>query len=361
MAARPRIRKRANWPAHLREPRPGYYTWVHPITGKSFVLGRIPLVQAIFEAHEANASIESQTVAKKLAERVTLGAETVADLIPKLSTEGIAHSTILTRRSLEKRITAAFGTVKCAEVTTRHVADLIEAIEKEGKNRTAQAMRSHLTKLFTKGMALGWMDKNPAAVTEAVKVKTARQRLTLDQFQAIRAKAKDVADWLENAMLLALITGQDRSTIVAWERATIGKDVVIASRSKTGVKIAIPLDIRLGAIDLSLRDVLARCRGTGVVSRYLVHHIKQWRGVKRGDPVHYDTLSNKFAEARTLAGIKGKNPPTFHEIRSLTKRLYEAEGRVDTKALLGHKTQKMADLYADARGVEPVKVRFSAK
>jgi len=361
MSPRPRIKKRADWPAHLREPRPGYYTWVHPVTGKSFTLGRIPLAQAIFEAHEANASIASQAAPKKLAERIQEGGETVADLIAKMPTEGIAHSTVLTRRSLDKRILAAFGSLKCTEVETRHVAKLIEDIEKEGKARTAQAMRSHMTRIFTKGMALGWMSQNPALVTEAVKVKVARERLTLEQFQVIRAKAGEVADWLENAMLLALVSGQDRSTIVAWERSTIGKDVIVASRSKTGVKIAIPLDIRLDAIGLSLRDVLARCKGTGVVSRFLVHHVKQWRGTKRGDPVHYDTLSNKFAEARALAKIPGENPPTFHEIRSLAKRLYEAQGNVDTKALLGHKTQKMADLYADARGIEPIKVRIAAR
>jgi len=361
MAARPRIKKRADWPAHLREPRPGYYTWVHPVTGKSFTLGRIPLAQAIFEAHEANASIASQTVAKKLAERITVGAETVADLIAEMTTDDIAHSTMLTRRSLEKRIIAAFGAVKCAEVETRHVADLLNDIKAEGKSRTAQSMRSHLMKLFTKGMALGWMKQNPALVTEAVKVKVARGRLTLEQFQAIRAKAGEVADWLENAMLLALVSGQDRSTIVAWERNAISGDVIVAARGKTGVKIAIPMDIRLDAIGLSMREVVARCKGTGVVSRYLVHHVKQWRGTKRGDPVHYDTLSNKFAEARKLAKIKGENPPTFHEIRSLAKRLYEAQGGVDTKALLGHKTQKMADLYADARGIEPVKVRITAR
>lgn len=361
MAARPRIRKRANWPAHLREPRPGYYTWVHPVTGKSFTLGRIPLAQAIFEAHEANASLASQTAPKKLAERIAAGGETVAELIAEMPTDDIAHSTVLTRRSLEKRIIAAFGSVKCTEVTTRHVADLIRDIEKEGKSRTAQSMRSHLMKIFTKGLALGWMKEHPALVTEAVKVKVARERLTLEQFQAIRAKAGEVADWLENAMLLALVSGQDRSTIVAWPRSSIRGDVAVVHRSKTEVDIAIPLDIRLDAIGLSLRDVVARCKATGVVSKYLIHHPKQWRGVKRGDPVHYDTVSNKFAEARELAGIKGENPPTFHEIRSLAKRLYEAEGRVDTKALLGHKTQKMADLYADARGVEPINVRIAAQ
>lgn len=53
----------------------------------------------------------------------------------------------------------------------------------------------------------------------------------------------------------------------------------------------------------------------------------------------------------------GKGAPTFHEIRSLSKRLYDEQGNVDTKALLGHRTEKMGALYADPRGVAPIRVR----
>jgi integrase len=49
------------------------------------------------------------------------------------------------------------------------------------------------------------------------------------------------------------------------------------------------------------------------------------------------------------------DPPSFHEIRSLAKRLYDAEG-VNTKDLLGHKTERMAATYADGRGYDWVTV-----
>lgn len=39
----------------------------------------------------------------------------------------------------------------------------------------------------------------------------------------------------------------------------------------------------------------------------------------------------------------------------------DAQGNVDTKTLLGHTTQKMADLYGHPRGVEPVRVQVNAK
>ncbi|EPE5478197.1 integrase, partial [Escherichia coli] len=44
-------------------------------------------------------------------------------------------------------------------------------------------------------------------------------------------------------------------------------------------------------------------------------------------------------------------PPSFHEQRSLSERLFREQG-VDTKILLGHSNQKMTDIYNDARGKE---------
>ena len=85
-----------------------------------------------------------------------------------------------------------------------------------------------------------------------------------------------------------------------------------------------------------------------------------------GSKVHPDRVSHAFTEARVLAGIPdvgpdGKLAPTFHELRSLSKRLYDEQGNVDTRALLGHATARMGALYANPRGVEPIKVRVGRK
>jgi hypothetical protein len=69
-------------------------------------------------------------------------------------------------------------------------------------------------------------------------------------------------------------------------------------------------------------------------------------------------LGQAFTDARVLAGIPDAKAPTFHELRSLCKREYEKQGGVPTKALLGHAGERVADLYADARGVEPVLVKL---
>lgn len=358
MAARPRIRKRANWPANLHEPRPGYYVWRDPRTKKSVTLGYMPIEQAIFEVVEANAKLKELTPGKRLVERMNETGETISDLLLKMSNAGVKQATIDQRKYLDRAIKARLGDVKCSELTTKHIAQVLEGYEKEGKMQWAANIRSRLRAICRRGMALGWMEKNPAEATERAHIKVQRQRLTLDAFNAIRAKAGEVAPWLENAMLLALVSAQDRSTIARWEHGFVKGGVAILERSKTGVRIAIPTEIRLDAIGMSLADVIARCRSTGIVSKYLIHHVRRQGLTNVGDPVQLGTISTRFAVARTLAGIKGKGAPSFHEIRSLSKRLYIEQGNVDTKALLGHKSDTMADLYADVRGIEPVKVRI---
>lgn len=360
MAARPRIRVRANWPEGLHEPREGYFVWRDPRNKKTYVLGRMPLAQAIHEVHEANAKVASGKATTKLADRISVSDKTIADLLARMPTDDVKQSTADSRKYRDKAIREALGQIECAKLTTENVSDFLEAIKARGANRWAQMIRSRLLVVCRKGMALGWMEKNPVEVTEKPKAKVKRRRMTLDEFNLILGKAPKVAPWLQNAMLLALVSGQDRSTIARWPRNSVKDGYAVVQRSKTEVRIAIPVSLHMNAIGLSLDDVIARCKETRIVSKYLIHHIRQQASTRRGDPVSIAGLSNYFAEARELAGVTGDDAPTFHEIRSLSKRLYVEQGGVDTKALLGHKDDKTAALYGDTRGLEPVKVRVTA-
>ena len=49
--------------------------------------------------------------------------------------------------------------------------------------------------------------------------------------------------------------------------------------------------------------------------------------------------------------MEGENPTRFHEQRSLSERLYRAQG-IDTKTLLGHKVQASTDKYNYSSGRE---------
>lgn len=359
MAARPRIRKRAHFPPNLHEPRPGYFTWRDPRDGKTHVIGRVTAAEAIHEAQQANLVVERGEAKKSLAERLEAIQDTVADLLKKMPIDGLSPNTLKARRDYDRIITAEIGHIRCESLTTKDVAEMLEKIKARGKNRWAQAIRSRMFAVCAKGVALGWMPTNPVAVTEKVRVKVKRQRLSLEHFQKILDKAPEVAAWLPNAMLLALITGQDRSTIAGLQRSNVVGEYLVLQRSKTDVVIEIPLALRMDAIGLSLADVIARCKTTGVVSKYLIHHIRPYTGAPRGAPVDLDTISKAFAKARVLAELDGDHAPTFHELRSLAKRTYMEQGGVDTKALLGHQSDQTADLYANNRGLAPVRVKVS--
>lgn len=360
MAARPRIRKRANWPANLHEPRPGYYTYRNPIDKTVHVLGRIALAQAIFEAHEANAAAEKTASGKSLAERIQQDGHTVSDLLKKMPVKG-APNTLANRKHFDAHIEKCFGSVQCVNLTTKHIADMLEEAIGAGKAPWAKNLRSRMIAICKRGAALGWMKDNPAANTESHKVVVKRRRIRgIEEFNLILAKAPEVSDWLANVMLLALVSGQDRSTCARWERSSVREGIATVFRQKTKVYIEIPTELRLDVLGMSLADVIARCKSTGIVSKHLIHHMRNTGGAKCGQPVRLGSITVAFADARKLAGITGDDAPSFHEIRSLAKRLYEKQGGVDTKALLGHMTETAADTYADGRGIEPIRVKIGA-
>lgn len=363
MAARPRIRKRAHFPPNLHEPRPGYFTWRDPRDGKTHVIGRVSTAEAIHEAIEANLVVERGAAKRSLADRVAVGQETVAYLLSIMPAEGLAATTVSKRKSMDKEIGEHIGKIECSALTVRDIAQMLEAITERGQPGWAKDIRNRMIAACTKAVSRGWMETNPAAITELPKVVVKRQRLTLESFQAILAKAPEISPWLENAMLLAVVSGQDRSVISSWTRRHVIGDVIMAKRAKMKryqIEVAIPTALRLDVLGLTLADVIARCKATGVVSQNLIHHMVPQGQARRGDPVKADTISAAFTEARSKAGIPDEGAPTFHEIRSLAKRLYDEQGNVDTKALLGHTTDATAKLYANSRGAEPIKVRYNA-
>lgn len=326
-------------------------------------IGRVPLFHAKQEAIAANEFVSAQQ--PSLVERLTGAGNTIAQLLDKMP-KAANPNTAKSWRSLDKKVRATLGALACRALTVKHCAELIQTEADAGHARTAQALRSRLVAVCAKGMTLGWLDENPAEPTAAEPVTVQRSRLTLDSFRAIHAKAADVKDWLPGVMMLALVSGQDRSTLAGLRRSVnIGPEFLKLKRGKTGVEIEIPLALRLDVMGLTLAEALKGCE-SGIRSLkagrdYVIHHRREFGNAPLGGKVHPDNISEAFTEARRLAGIPdvlpdGKGAPTFHEIRSLAKRLYKSQGGVDSKALLGHLTEEMSDLYGNPRGAEPIRV-----
>lgn len=349
----PRQRKDCNrmLPPNTRL-RDGYYSWRHPKTHEEFGLGRDRRA-ALKNAIEANALLAAKRIS--LVERISGVANTWADWCDEfekiLNGREQSANTRRARKSQLKRLRAAFPADAAAgRLDTRDCAKVIDELVKAGKHRTAQAFRTFMIDCFDRMIAKGWRADNPARVLDEVRVKVRRARLSLEVFQ--RLYQSTTIRWLQNAMALLLVSGQDRSDCCRAQFTDLRDGCWWNERGKTGARIILPLDLRLEAIGLSLEDVVRQCRSTGIVSRHLVHQTERAKGATLGKKMHVDKVTRVFSAELAKLGLDwgDKDPPTVHEIRSLSARLYKAEGRVNPQELLGHKDPATTSIYTDGRG-----------
>lgn len=338
----------------MRE-RDGYYSWRHPVTKQEFGLGH-DRKSACDQAIEANMKLAGETPRPRLVERID-GEEkrtwsSWCDEFEKLLGERESKATTRRiRRSQMKRLRSTFGSNRsAASIDTLACAAALNKLKDEGKARSAQAFRSFLIDCFDRMIAQGWRKDNPARVTDEVKVRVKRARLTFDVFMAIYQATSII--WLRNAMALALVAGKDRDSVRNAQFADFRDGGWWNERSKTEARVFLPLNLRLNVFGMSLDDVVRQCRSTGIVSSYLIHQTQRAKGSRLGKPLHLDMITRRFSEE--LAKLKlewgDKKPPTFHEIRSLAARLHREQGDVDPQQLLSHKDPKSTATYTDGRG-----------
>lgn len=360
MSPRPRSARKRGWPAGLYE-RDGYFSWRHPISRKEFGLGRDKNA-AMAQAIEANLHLQGATAQRRLVDRLVGGDDrTVGAWARKfekqLDARELAANTRKSYRSLLKKLVALLGEETVLDrITVMHVAEAFDSEKDSGRARSAQALRSFATDFFRAAVAAGWIASNPVLVTEKVKVKVKRARLTWEVCERVLQNTTVV--WLRNAIRLALVTGQRREEISAAQFRDFHDGGWWCVQRKTGNRVFIPDELRLGVLDASLADVVRQCRATGVLSKHLVHQTERYGNSKPGARIFVDTVSKRFSDEITALGIDwgDRDPPTFHELRSLSKRLYEAQGGVNTKDLLGHLDDDSAALYGNARGAEWIRV-----
>ncbi|EFO3692045.1 integrase [Escherichia coli] len=367
MAARPRknnVSVPNLYPLYSRKVNKVYWRYKHPVTGKCHSLGTNE-AEAIAIATEANSRLAEQRTRQILA---------ISDRIATSKGKAITTSTWLDRYQAIQEDRLKSGDIKLntykqkakpvsllreraglkliSAVDVRDIAQLLDEYISAGQPRMAQVVRSVLIDVFKEAQHYGEVPPgyNPALATKQPRRKISRQRLSLEEWKKIFDIADAAHRYMGNAMLLALVTGQRLGDISKMKFSDIWEDHLHVIQEKTGSKIAIPLSLRLNAINWCLRDVVARCRDYAV-SPYLVHFFRTTSQAERGAQVKANTLTMNFSKARDLAEIDWGTgtPATFHEQRSLSERLYKEQG-IDTRKLLGHKTQQQTDRYHDDRG-----------
>jgi integrase len=338
--------------------RDGYYSWRNPLTREEFGIGRDKL-KAFSEAVEANLHIAKAASQRRLVHRLTDSEASVYtlgawnDKYQKILLQNQrSPNTLRAAKSIGARMVRMLGDRPLDSVTALDISKAIDDVFAEGKHRLAQTFRAHMRDSFREARVAGWLTKeNPVLDTRMkMRVTVKRSRLTLETFLKIYEKIDHV--WLKNAVDLALVSGQRRDDVANAMFKDFKDGGWWLEQRKTKHRLIIPVSLRLDVFGKSLEDVVSQCRKTGVLSKHLVHQTERRSNSPVGRNIWIDTISRRFADAVEAAQLDWgeKTPPTLHELRSLSVRLYRAQGGVNTQDLLGHKSPEMTEVYADSRG-----------
>jgi integrase len=356
-----RSANRKSFPPNLYQDKNGYFSYRNPISGKRRGVGK-DKATAFREARAANAvlaNMEPSTLSQWITGVVQVPLTEWVDTYHKkwLMTPNLAANTIKGIRLYTARIKAAeFAWRPISTITTLQISTFLNGVIEAGGVSTAPKIRALLTEIFRSAEANGLIEngKNPVApIVDEKKPSVKRERLSWEQFLLIRDDPRTETH-LRNAMNLALVTGQRREDISLAKFADCrdGYLFIVQGKSQGRTKLQLDATIRLGVLGMSIEEVVKSCRGR-IVSPFIIHRTKNYGTRKVGSPLKGSKLNEDLAHARDRVGIvaaEGRSPPTFHEIRSLSERLYKKEyGAEFAQALLGHKNAKTTEVYDDLR------------
>lgn len=316
----------------------GYFSYKHPVTGQSIHLGKNQQT-AVRLAMQLNVGLSPldnrvKTALTGIGHNYQKSGCIVSTFIEHfqndiLPQQNLSPSTLMGYGYLFSNIIKMFGNIDLNYITLADIATFLAKFPPQQSNH----YRSVLCVLWKHAVAEGLVSENLPAKTLKKRVTVQRLRLTFDGFLTIR---KFAPDWLQNAMDLALLTGQRVGDIANLNCNNIQDGFLLIKQSKTGQALKLPI---IG----QLATVINRCLANDC--DYLIS-IKN----KRITASH---ISKSFCNARKESGFYDnvEHPPTFHEIRSLSAYLQESGG-LDKKEIqkwLGHASEKMTDLYLSRR------------
>lgn len=267
--------------------------------------------------------------------------------------KGYKAQTVRNRRTTLAHVRRLWGT---SQIDTLKAHEVISKLRSEflpDRTSTAQRVLAELREAFTEAIANDLVQTNPAAHVKLPSHKVKRKRLSFEVWEQMRERSRASRQkWLESLLLLSLVTGQRRGDLVKMKFSDVVDGCLRVEQQKQagkgyGARIAIPLTLRLDSIGMTLSDVIEDCRLAGDGGPTLLRK-------SNGGELDESSLSIRFADC--IRGVCGEGAykegewPSLHEVRSLSARMYRAQG-VDTQTLLGHKHAEMTAVYEDDRGL----------
>lgn len=222
-----------------------------------------------------------------------------------------------------------------------------------GHSSMAQRVLSELRSALSSAVVNGQVDSNPAIHVKMPRHQVLRARLSLEQWSAGAEKARSHRQrWVYPLFVLALVTAQRRADLAKMRFSDIVDGSLRVEQQKKagkplGARVAIPLNLRLNSIGMSVGDAVELCGFCGRPGSTLLRRAG-------GGDIEESSLSARvhecFVSALGEEAFHKYEWPSLHEFRSLGARLYRSQG-VDVQTLLGHKNSEMTSLYLNDRGL----------
>ena len=349
--ARPRNKASRDWPQNLYKNAAGLFYYKNPTTGKTRSFGR-DYQKARHLANSNNEILYGVNKVQDLSSWVSnpndgFRAFTIIYLGTKLEW---SDNTLRREKSLIEHMVKYFGDKSLSLISTKNVADFLQKHEK--RPSMYASYKARLNNIFNTALQKGWLTtQNPVTPCASLTCKVKRSRIMLDDFQMMVQKAEqDMPPVVSLALKLAVVTGQRIGDLVKIRYRDIGQ-VLYVKQEKTKHELFLPLHLQ--AAGYRLDALLTESRKYPVVSQYVLHHLKAHGSGVRGGAVTENFLRGYFNQLLELAHVavpEGRTKSTFHELRSLSRRLHaERYGPEVAKQVLGHKTDKSGDGYQDLR------------
>jgi len=266
----------------------------------------------------------------------------------------LAGVTVDEKRRCAKLLCREIGKKKLHKVRPVHIAHVMRDIWERGQQSKARRILVVARDMLSEAISTGYLDRNPAAVVKPLPYHIRRARLSICHWRRTQAMlTTESAPWRRMLAVLALITAQRRSDLIKMRFDDVWSGYLHIEQVKTGARIALPLDLRLRALGMTLGEVIEQCREYDPPGETLLRK-------STGAPLTASSLSKAFASAFSQA-VRWNRPelsvPSLAEIRSLSERLYSAQG-IDTQTLLGHKRPTTTAIYHDDRGLSKAEGRW---
>jgi len=229
-----------------------------------------------------------------------------------------------------KELLPVFGKTKLEAIQPKHIRGYLDRRSSPIAGNREIAV---LSAVFNRAREWGYTRAaNPCAGVRRNAERGRDKYITDEEYRRLYTAADQV---LRDAMALAYYTGQRVSDVLKIRRSDIRDGALWIRQSKTSAHLRIAIVGELGR-------VIKRITGRGVVSIYLLSTAK-------GERVSYSVLHQRFAKARTKAGVDFQ----FRDLRA--KAATDLEDLAQAQKLLGHSGREMTEHYTKKRAGERVR------